>query len=1221
MASYVLSWRYLVFAVLFGAAAFLYWQLIGKSSRRGAESFRHIEKRLTAQLDEMYAELELTREYGRAPVMPQASYSLLVFSNRNLTSLSTNSFVPDYRALEGDFKVDYLEWEGNKIIAVKFVAESAGVRREFIGVLPLYRNFPIENELIRGGYDPNIFEELRVLVHEEAVDNGFLYSYREQPVCYFTIQSPPAVSSKLDRFIIFSLLSCSFLLGFFFFQRTAARWQLEGHPFAGIGLLLGGIVLLRLLLLATYFPSSVYQFDLFNPRYLVISDLHQSLGDVIITSLAVAYFLYFTSNAVFRGEAYAHFSGARPVIKWGVVVTAVLLGYGVLGYTYWLLQEIFKNSQIHLDVNRSIQLDMFRIGALAIFFLLCFSYFLVSHASYILLKHLKETTGRLAWWVHVGLAAVVFLVTFLINPDLVFVPLLHAVYFSVIFWFRLPEFIRPLQFQAFLYFFLAAAFTSVLGSYSVYRYDEFERNVQKQKFANNLLIENDIQGEFQLDGIMKAIKGDIFILTRMMSPILAKDMIGQRIKRLYLNSYFDKYDVQVTNYQADGQPFPSNPGPAFFSIKETYNKEIYTTDYPNIFFESNFSPGSTKRYMCFITLERYGITIGHIILQLRLKKYLPSTVYPRLLVDERFMNEPADENYSYAIFEGDNLRYKSGQYNYLTNLPATVFDNERLYSEGVELNGFHHLGIRGTGSKRIIITSPLYNVVWLVSNFSFLFLVLIGGIALTVIFNALEVRFANTGLTLASKIQIYLSIAFFLPLVAVTVATLSAVNSSYREDIDRQYMKKAESVNGYLVSLMDNYISNTINKEVLSNELTDIARFSQADINLFSVNGKLVASSQQTIYDDKLLSEYINPEALKRIREEDNERVILSESLGALNYKSTYLAIKSFNDASLLGIMSMPFFESRAQQQNQQIEVFTNIINIFTFIFILSLVVSFMASRVLTNPLRIITQRLSKTTFNEINEPIHWNTSDEIGLLVNEYNSMLVKLEKSRAALVRSEKESAWKEIAQQVAHEIKNPLTPMKLNLQHMRRLMTDKGGDEALIRSIDNLLRQIDNLSDIVTSFSTFARLPAPDPGRFDITNLLQQQVQLHSKPGVDFVLSLPYDSVYVIADEKMMSGIFTNLIINSLQAMEGRSQPTLEIGIKVKEKEAEVYVKDNGLGIPEEIQDKVFVPSFSTKQTGSGIGLALARRGVEQAGGSIWFETVEGYGTTFYVSLPLG
>jgi len=282
--------------------------------------------------------------------------------------------------------------------------------------------------------------------------------------------------------------------------------------------------------------------------------------------------------------------------------------------------------------------------------------------------------------------------------------------------------------------------------------------------------------------------------------------------------------------------------------------------------------------------------------------------------------------------------------------------------------------------------------------------------------------------------------------------------------------------------------------------------------------------------------------------------------------------------------------------------------------------VSFMASRVLTNPLRIITQRLRRTTFDEINEPIQWNTADEIGLLVNEYNMMLLKLERSRAALVRSEKEAAWKEIAQQVAHEIKNPLTPMKLTLQHMRRL-SEKEADDMFIRSIDNLLRQIDNLSDIVTSFSTFAKLPAADPRRFNVSELLHQLLQLHRRPEIEFVLQTPLEGIYVIADEKMMSGIFTNLIINAVQAMDNRPSPRIEIGVTKREKEAVVHVKDNGSGIPEEIQDKVFVPSFSTKETGSGIGLALARRGVEQAGGSIWFETVPGYGTTFYVSLPLG
>lgn len=1220
MASHVASTKYLLVSLLFGALAFNYWYFFGKSSKRGQAAYEIISDRMTAEIGLIEAHLATARKTGQVPEQLLTAYPIQIYTNRSITGLSTNSFVPDYRAIEGDYRIRLVEWEGNKFLAVKQTSESAGVMREFVGVIPLYRNFPIENELIKGGYNTTIFDDLRVFVFAEPVDGSFAFTYDNKIICYLTVQSPPAVSSKFGRFFIFSLLAIAVVFAFFFFQRTASRLVKSNRAFVGISMLLLGLVFLRGVLLVTNFPNSVYQFDIFNSRFLVISYVHRSLGDLILTSFFFAYFIYFTANAVFRSDVYAHFSNAKASVKWVVTIAAIVFGYLLLGYTYLLFQEVFKNSQIHLDVNRSIFLDVFRAGALLIFFLFCFSYFLVSHGSYILLKHLRSISERGTWLVHFLVAAISIVVTLFVDSDLVIVPLLHAAYFSIIFWFRLPEFIRPLRFQAFLYFFLAAAFTSVLGSYSIFKYDGFERGVLKQKFANSLLIENDIQGEFQLEGIMRSVKSDIFILTRMMSPVLAKDMIEQRIKRLYLNSYFDKYDVQVSMYNAKGDPFNNEAGPRYAELLETYDKDIYRTDYANIFFESNFSPGSTKRYICFITLERYGITIGHVVLQLRLKKYLPSTVYPRLLIDERFMNEPVDENYSYAIYEGENLRYKSGTFNFITNLPQQIFGREALYSTGLEINGFHHLGIRGSGEKRIVITSPVYEVGWMVSNFSFLFLVLIGGIALTVIFNALEVNFSNTGLSLTSKIQIYLSIAFFLPLVAVTVATLGTINNSYREDIDKQYMKKAESVNGYLVSLMDNYISNAINKEVLSNELTNIARFSQADINLFSVNGKLMASSQQTIYDDRLLSEYINPEALRRIREDDGERIILSESLGALNYKSAYLAVKSFNDASLLGIMSMPFFESRAQQQSQQIEVFTNIINIFTFIFIFSLVVSFLAARVLTNPLRIITSKLSKTNFNEINEPIHWNTSDEIGLLVNEYNSMLVKLETSRAALVRSEKESAWKEIAQQVAHEIKNPLTPMKLTLQHMRRL-SDEKKDEGLIKSIDNLLRQIDNLSDIVSSFSAFARLPAPDPKRFDISHLLSHLVQLHSKPEIECLFSAPKTPVYVIADEKMMSGIFTNLIINAFQAMEGRGSPRLEIGVRVKEREAEISFRDNGAGIADDIQDKIFVPSFSTKQMGSGIGLALARRGVEQAGGSIWFETVHGYGTTFFVSLPLG
>jgi nitrogen fixation/metabolism regulation signal transduction histidine kinase len=281
-------------------------------------------------------------------------------------------------------------------------------------------------------------------------------------------------------------------------------------------------------------------------------------------------------------------------------------------------------------------------------------------------------------------------------------------------------------------------------------------------------------------------------------------------------------------------------------------------------------------------------------------------------------------------------------------------------------------------------------------------------------------------------------------------------------------------------------------------------------------------------------------------------------------------------------------------------------------------VLTFIASRILTAPLKIITEKLKQTTLTGQNEMLAYESSDEIGLLVREYNGMLLKLEESKQELATQEKEAAWREMARQVAHEIKNPLTPMKLSLQYLQKAIAERRPNtEELIGKISQtLITQIDVLSDIATSFSTFTNLPAMRPERLDVLPILRRCVSLH-KGGVgggSIRLKVPPDVKYggyaVFADENLLVRTFNNLLINALQSVPEGRKPDINVTME----------RVSADRIPEEVQDKVFVPNFTTKTSGSGIGLAVARRGIESAGGQIWFETEENVGTKFCIELPL-
>jgi len=384
---------------------------------------------------------------------------------------------------------------------------------------------------------------------------------------------------------------------------------------------------------------------------------------------------------------------------------------------------------------------------------------------------------------------------------------------------------------------------------------------------------------------------------------------------------------------------------------------------------------------------------------------------------------------------------------------------------------------------------------------------------------------------------------------------------------------------------------------------------------VYDAQGQLITTSQPGIFGLNLLSDQINPVALRALNN-DNQSLILTESIGLLDFKTTYTAITVYSDGKIYGILSLLFFDSKAHLEIQQKEVFADLLMIFAMIFLFALISGNYILNYLIGPLKVVSDHIRRTTLENDNQPIDYSSDDEIGLLVKEYNQMLIKLERNKAALARSQKESAWKEIARQVAHEIKNPLTPMRLKIQQLQRDLDD----ERQVKTLHSLLTQIDTLSDIADSFSEFAKMPAPENTDFNLVEVVTETCRLHSESNVQINLDTPDKKVMVWADPALMQRILNNLIINAIQAVPDDRQVKIDVSLKKEDQKVLLSCADNGTGIPEEIHEKIFTTYFSTKSTGTGIGLAVAKKGIENAGGNIWFETEQDEGTTFYITLPV-
>jgi two-component system nitrogen regulation sensor histidine kinase NtrY len=321
--------------------------------------------------------------------------------------------------------------------------------------------------------------------------------------------------------------------------------------------------------------------------------------------------------------------------------------------------------------------------------------------------------------------------------------------------------------------------------------------------------------------------------------------------------------------------------------------------------------------------------------------------------------------------------------------------------------------------------------------------------------------------------------------------------------------------------------------------------------------------------------------------------------------------------------LNIPYFTSQNKLKDEISNFLVTIINLNAFIFLIAGIVALFIANRITNSFSLISEKMKKINLGKRNEAIVWNRNDEIGGLVMEYNKMVNKLDESAVALAKTEREGAWREMARQVAHEIKNPLTPMKLSMQFLQKSIENNAPNvkELSSRVAGTLVEQIDHLSNIASQFSQFANIENANKEKIDLNESLRSIQQLYDgNDKIKLHWQLLSEPVYIIADKTHINRLLTNLIQNGLQASAEDTLPEIYISEQLIDDSVLLKLKDNGVGIPEEIQAKIFIPNFTTKSSGTGLGLAMSKQIVEQSNGTIYFETSTNNGTAFFINFPL-
>jgi two-component system, NtrC family, nitrogen regulation sensor histidine kinase NtrY len=429
-------------------------------------------------------------------------------------------------------------------------------------------------------------------------------------------------------------------------------------------------------------------------------------------------------------------------------------------------------------------------------------------------------------------------------------------------------------------------------------------------------------------------------------------------------------------------------------------------------------------------------------------------------------------------------------------------------------------------------------------------------------------------------------------------------NDKYNEDrLKRKEAALMKSMKFFLEEQRD-YIAADSIPNLFSAKIVEFSEVHQLSVNIYDLNGNLLISSSDRNFDDLGFDMKMDYTVLKQMST-GNERTVIDKDIGGHEFSNVKYDKRNLDSGEL-----RRFFVVLTQSH--------------ILIFLGASFLAYFLSNYITSSLQKIGDKMHNINLSEETEPLVWNSKDEIGSLVNEYNRMVDQVKASADMLARSERESAWREMAKQVAHEIKNPLTPMKLRVQHLSRAREDGAPDfdQRLEAFTQTMIQQIDTLSNIATEFSNFAQMPKAKPQSVNLDEALRAAKALFKDtPKISFSYEnqSDFDQPAVLVDKEQLQRAFNNLIKNSIQAIPVERDGHIELVLKTKDNKHLVEIRDNGSGIPEDESAKIFVPNFTTKSTGMGLGLAMVRNIVSQAGGKIWFESIPEKRTIFFIELP--
>ncbi len=1133
-----------------------------------------------------------------------------IFISRNDTLLFWSDNHTPWPSDAATIRNGSLIFNGNGYYFVRTLGSGA---YRIMAMVLVQSNYFYHNAYLPSEVSPHIYDgnDFFLTFDSLAADTAVVVEGIHQPIWLMEPDSKEILSTRAD-----SLWPVMLLLALVFLAISVYRFIQQLTVFRRRRYLRRACLLLVPLLIsiAGYYLLSLPRFgqlSINNPAFFAFSSSISCLTPLLMAAFALVLIVAYFSREVLL------FAGSKRKMTWLRVMIMFFVFCVTSAVAYFILSGIddfLFNTSIAFGFNDILTFDPRSV-------LIFFTLFLLFAAVILLHFLMISLVGRLRlafrFWLFISLAFLVVssCVAWLIGLNV-------TLFLSIALWLLVMQFAFSRQFYSnkTVYLLMNLVLAAGLTTFALNHAQQQKQYDQLKLLSLNLASEQDPLTEEFLGDLLPEIQSDSFLLSNpyRLDPEFS---LNEYLKRKYFNGYLSQYLLQSTWCRTNEQIIVQ-PADTSVNCVSYFSDIAFKTGIPTLADHVVFINDGTGRgyYLCSFRLDAPGDT-SMLFVELVPASYEKGLGYPDLLVDANSGMKSVPANVSYCRYLDGVLVSRYGKFNYptrMSNLFRTIPD-EVVVSE----NGFVHYKVTISDHLTLILTENDRDVAVFLAPFSYILLFFGLFTFVFIVFSGKVFGFRfRVAASFSSRLQwmiVALILLIFFVAGIIAVLNLGNLNSGKNKEI---VSEKAHSLIIELEHKLSDFPVLGRSEESYVNEL--LLKFSRVfftDLNMYTTEGQLLATTRPQIFEKQLISDRMNASAFMSLSLKNNSFLLQTEEIGEMTFTSAYIPVRN-NRNEIIAYLNLPYF-ARESELNQEISSFiSTFINIYMLIILLTVLITIVVSNYVTKPLRLIKDKLRNIKLGVVNEKISWKRRDEIGDLVFEYNRMIEELAFKAELLARNERELAWREMAKQVAHEIKNPLTPMKLSTQYLEKAWRDnaKDFDERLKRYSQTMVEQIDSLSDIATAFSNFGKLPESTVVRICINDILSSVVTLYRSDEYDISLSVPDKALYVLADESQMLRVFNNLLKNAQQAFVDGQRGNISVTMIQEDGRITVIVKDNGCGIPDDMRKKIFQPNFTTKSSGSGLGLAMVRNIVTGFGGQVSFESESGKGTSFMVVLPI-